>query len=72
MSRTLNRREFIRHILTLSATGAALELSDCAPRPAATPTPAATQARPLATGTPAAGQALARVPDTPEIGRAHV
>ena len=39
MSNTLNRREFITRLLAFSAAGAALGLSSCAPKPAATSTP---------------------------------
>jgi uncharacterized protein (DUF362 family) len=69
MFHTLNRREFIKGLLALSATGTALGVSGCAPQAAPTPVPSAQP--PLETAIPpsptAAPPSATPVPPTPTV-----
>jgi len=80
MSNTLDRREFIRRVLALSAAGAALSLAKCAPRPsdgeatstsaqAASPTAARPQATEAPKATAASGQSEAAAQPTDALSQ---
>jgi uncharacterized protein (DUF362 family) len=70
----MNRRVFLKGLLTVSATGAVLSVSGCGPKSTPVPTPAPTAAAPKATSVPAAPTAAptsaAAIPPTATIAAA--